>query len=112
MNTPIFLISQLTDSPYLSKRMILGAGIGFLFISLFLITADGAKPEWGDFWMLRPLLIAPFAGAMGGVFYTFLDPWRQKGGHQKFLANLLSVVVFIFGLWIGSVLGLDGTYWD
>jgi hypothetical protein len=24
----------------------------------------------------------------------------------------LSVIVFIFGLWIGTVLGLNGTHWD
>ncbi|MEJ2583894.1 MAG: hypothetical protein P8Z38_02260 [Robiginitalea sp.] len=112
MNNPVFLISQLMASPRLSKRIILGAGIGFLLISLFLILADGSQPEWGNFWMVRPLLVVPFAGAMGGVFYTFMDPWRRKGGIYSVMANLISVLVFLFGLWIGSVLGLDGTYWD
>lgn len=112
MNNPIFLISQLTESPHLGKRMAWGAGTGFLFISIFLITADGAKPEWGSLWMVRPMLVVPFAGAMGGVFYTFLDPWRQKDGVPRILANLLGLLGFVFCLWIGSVLGLDGTYWN
>jgi ABC-type transport system involved in cytochrome c biogenesis permease subunit len=112
MNNPVFIISQLIDSPYLGKRMLWGAGVGFLFISLFLIMADGAKPEWGDYWMLRPLLIVPLATALGAAFYNFMDPWRQRGGYQQFLANLLSLLGFVFSLWIGSVLGLDGTYWD
>ncbi|MDX1332392.1 MAG: potassium transporter KefB [Robiginitalea sp.] len=112
MKNPVFIISQLIKAPHLGNRMLLGAGVGFLFISLFLIMADGAKPEWGDFWMLRPLLIVPLATALGAAFYTFMDPWRQRGGYQQVLANLLSLMGFLFSLWIGSVLGLDGTYWD
>ncbi len=112
MNTPVFLIGQLMGSPNLSKRMILGAGIGFLFISLFLIMADGAQPQWGDYWMLRPLGVVPLATALGAAFYTFLDPWRVKGGYQRILAELLGLLGFVFSLWIGTVLGLDGTYWD
>ena len=112
MNNPVCIVSHLIDSPQLGKRMILGAGIGFLFISLFLVMAGGTKPEWGDFWMIRPLLVVPVATALGGAFYTFLDPWRRKGGYQQFLAELLGLLGFIFSLWIGTVLGLDGTYWD
>ncbi len=112
MNTPVFLISQLIQSPHLGKRMVLGAGIGFLFISLFLIMADGVRPEWGNYWMLRPLLVVPLATALGAAFYTFLDPWRRKGSYRKILAELLGLLGFVFSLWIGTVLGLDGTYWD
>jgi hypothetical protein len=83
-----------------------------LFISFFLITGGGTKPEWGDFWMIRPLLVVPVATALGGAFYTFLDAWRRKGGYQQGLANLLSLPGFVCSLWIGAVLGLDGTYWD
>ncbi len=106
------LFTHLLHSPLLGKRMLRGAGIGFLLISLFLVTADGVQPEWGSLWMLRPLLVVPFAGAMGGLFYTFLDPWRRQGAWQRLVANVLSVVVFVIGLWLGSVLGLDGTYWN
>ena len=112
MNNPAFLISQLTHSPQLGKRIVLGAGIGFIFISLFLIMADGVKPEWGELWMIRPLVIVPLATALSPVFYTFMDPWRARGGYQRVLVNLLSLFVFLFSLWIGTVLGLDGTYWD
>lgn len=112
MTATLSLFNHLIHSPLLGKCMLRGAGIGFLLISLFLVTADGARPEWGHLWMLRPLVVVPFAGAMGGLFYTFLDPWRRQGTWQRLLANALSVVVFIFGLWLGSVLGLDGTYWN
>jgi hypothetical protein len=112
MNNPVFLFSQLVHSPHLSKRIVLGAGIGFIFISLFLIMADGVKPEWGELWMIRPLVIVPLATALSAMFYTFMDPWRARRGYQRFLAGLLSLLVFLFSLWIGTVLGLDGTYWD
>ena len=112
MNTPVFLINQLIRSPHLGKRMVLGAGVGFLFISLFLIMADGAQPQWGDYWMLRPMLVVPLATALSAVFYTFMDPWRLRGGYRQLLANVLSLLGFVLSLWLGSVLGLDGTYWD
>ncbi|TNF72796.1 MAG: potassium transporter KefB [Bacteroidetes bacterium] len=104
--------NSLLHASSLGLRMLQGAGIGFMLILLFLVMADGARPEWGTFWMLRPLFVVTFAGAMGGAFYTFLDPWRRKGRFQRILANLISAMVFVFGIWIGSILGLDGTYWD
>lgn len=33
-------------------------------------------------------------------------------GVNKTVAMILSVVIFIIGLWLGIVLGLDGTYWN
>jgi hypothetical protein len=61
--------------------------------------------------MLKPLIIVPAAGACGGLFYHLMDFLRRKGGWKKIAANLLSLVVFVVGLWLGAVLGLDGTLW-
>lgn len=33
-------------------------------------------------------------------------------GLNKIAATILSVIIFIIGLWMGIVLGLDGTLWD
>jgi hypothetical protein len=92
--------------------MLVGAAIGLLLISLFLITAGNANPAWPRFWMIRPLIIVPLAGAMGGLCNYFIVQYHDTVGLNKIIAIILSVIVFIIGLWLGTVLGLDGTYWD
>lgn len=96
----------------LVKRMAVGAGIGLLLISLFLLSAGEPKPEWGKLWMIRPLIIVPLAGAMGGLCNYFIVHFHNWAGVNKTIAMILSVIVFIVGLWLGIVLGLDGTMWD
>jgi hypothetical protein len=92
----------------LGKRMFIGAGIGLVLISLFLFPTEG-RPEWGKFWMVRPLVVVPLAGAMGGLCSYYL---MNRLSLNKILASILSALIFFFGLWIGTVLGLDGTLWD
>jgi len=96
----------------LPKRMLQGAGIAFILIVFFLLQAGEPKPEWSKLWMIRPLIIVPFAGAMAGVFYYCMDNLRYQGGWKKIVANIISLLVFIIGLWLGTVLGLDGTLWN
>ena len=95
----------------LGKRMLQGAAIALVLISLFVIPVEG-RPEWGRFWMIRPLMIVPVAGALGGVFYYFMDEFRTQGAGLKLFVNFLSLLVYIIGLWLGTVLGLDGTLWN
>ena len=96
----------------LSKRMLQGAGIALVLITIFLLGVDESDPSWPRLWMMRPLIVVPLAGAMGGVFYYFMDHLRQEGGWKKLVANLLSLIGYIIVLWLGTVLGLDGTLWD
>ena len=96
----------------LVKRMLVGAGIGLLLISLFLLSAGEPNPAWGKLWMIRPLIIVPLAGAMGGLCNYFIVHFHDHAGVNKTIAMILSVIVFIIGLWLGIVLGLDGTMWD
>ena len=96
----------------LVKRMLVGAGIGLLLISLFLLSAGEPNPEWGKLWMIRPLIIVPLAGAMGGLCNYFMVHFNSQVGLNKTIAVILSVIVFIIGLWLGIVLGLDGTMWN
>jgi hypothetical protein len=92
----------------LAKRMIVGAGIGMLVISLFVVPTE-SRPEWGKFWMVRPLIVVPFAGAMGGLCNYFIV---TRFGLNKIVTVVLSAIVFMFVLWLGTVIGLDGTLWD
>jgi hypothetical protein len=92
--------------------LLVGGAIGLILISTFVFGVDNPNPEWGKFWIVKPLVITPLAGAMGGLFFYFMRYISARGGVNKTLAFLLSFIVFIIGLWMGVVLGLDGTMWN
>jgi len=95
----------------LAVPVLLGAGIGLLMISFFVFSVDHPHPEWGKLWMIRPLIITPAAGAMGGAFYYVMDHLSNRGLNRS-LAVILSLIVFIIGVWLGIILGLSGTLWN
>jgi hypothetical protein len=96
----------------LGKRMLVGTGIGLVLISLFLSGVKNPNPKWGEFWMVRPFIIVPLAGAMGGLCNYALVHFHNRIGINKTIAMIVSGLVFMVGLWLGFVLGLDGTLWD
>jgi hypothetical protein len=96
----------------LGKLMAVGSGIGLVLISLFLLSVREPNPEWGKLWMVRPLLVVSFAGAMGGLCTYVIVHFHRQIGVSKTIARLVSALVCIVGLWVGFVLGLDGTLWD
>ena len=96
----------------LAKPILIGAGIGLILISFFVFGVDEPNPEWGKLWMIRPLIIVPLAGAMGGLCNYFIVHFHDQVGVNKTIAMIISVIVFIIGLWLGIVLGLDGTMWN
>lgn len=93
-------------------RMGVGAIIGLLVISLFVLPVNQPDPAWGKYWMIRPLIITPLAGAMGGLCNHLIFHFRNVVGMNKVVAVIVSALVFLIGLWMGIVLGLDGTLWD
>ena len=111
MTTSQNLTTQTTPQSILFKRMLIGAGIGLVLISSFLLMAPKGNSEWPEYWFIRPLLSVPYAGAMAGLFYYLMDNLRLQGGWKMIVANTLSVIILIIGLWIGTVLGLAGTMW-
>ena len=104
------LTTQPIQPDLLGKRMLIGAGIGLLVISLFLFGANDSDPAWGKFWRIRPLIVVALAGAMGGLCNYFI--FRRLVGVNKIIPAILSAIVFLFGLWVGIILGLDGTLWN
>lgn len=98
-------------STSLSMRVLIGGGIALLLISFFLLTAGEPNPEWPNLWRVKPLIIVPLAGATGGLFFHLVNPNRYTNW-RKILAYVLCLVVYIIGLWMGTVLGLNGTYWN
>ena len=108
--------NNLTSQPIhpfsLVKHMLAGAGAGLLLISVFVFSVKEPHPEWGKLWMIRPLVVVPFAGAMGGLCNYFIGHYRTRFGVNGSMAVLASAFIFMIGLWLGIVLGLDGTLWD
>lgn len=96
----------------LKTRMLIGAAAGLAVISSFLISSGGGLPEWGRFWMIQPLFFGPFAGAMAGLCNFYIVHYRWVIGMNKAVAIALSILVSIVGMWMGIVLGLNGTMWN
>jgi hypothetical protein len=96
----------------MGKCMLVGASIAFVLIAIFIAPVVlKPNPDWSPLWFIRPLIVVPFAGAMGGVFYYLMSSVRQQGGWKKALALVASFIVYVIGLWMGTVLGLVGTLW-
>lgn len=95
----------------LMKRVFWGAGIGLVLMGLFLFGIEG-DPAWGEYWKIRPLVVVPIAGAMGGAFLYFMEKLGSEGGWKKIFCTLLGLVGYVIALWLGSVYGLDGTLWN
>lgn len=112
MTQPTELTTQPIHPASIGRRMLQGAAFALMLITIFLFGAGESDPAWGKFWMIRPLIMVPVAGALGGAFYYFMDNMRYRGGWRKILAIMLSVAVYLFVLWVGTILGLDGTWWD
>jgi H+/Cl- antiporter ClcA len=104
--------SQTTLKPSLFTRMLIGAIAGLILISFFLMKADEPDPAWGKYWMIRPIIMMAFAGAMAGLCNYYLFRFHKKLRINKTLAIIASIAVGIAGLFIGFVLGLDGTMWN
>ncbi len=96
----------------MSRPMLIGAGIGLALISLFLYGVNDPDAAWGKFWVVRPMIMVSLAGAAGGAVFYFLNQLSNQGKLNKSVAVVLSIIIFIIGLWMGSVLGLDGTLWN
>ncbi len=95
-----------------TKRMILGGAIALILIIVFLSGVKNPDPAWGKYWMIKPLLVVPTAGVMGGLFYNLMNPLRYQGGWMTILATFISIIGYVVILWIGTVLGLNGTLWN
>lgn len=106
------LSNQFTRQGSIVKPMLAGGAVALILILIFLLPNGEPKPEWGKFWMLRPLIIVPLAGAVGGAIYHIINRMSPQRGWKRVLAVVVSVIIYVVVLWVGTVLGLDGTMWD
>ena len=89
-----------------------GLLIGLGLILFFLATAGDTDPNWPSYWMFKPLIITPLAGASAGFFSFWLRSKIFFFGNIHWLKTVLSIACSIPILWIGFILGLNGTYWN
>ena len=94
-----------------AKPVLIGGIIALLLISFFVFGVDEPNPECGKLWRLKPLLITPIAGAMGGAFFYFMEVMSYRG-MNKTVAVLVGLIGYVIALWMGTVLGLNGTMWN
>lgn len=96
----------------LVKPLLIGAGIALILILLFLSGVKEPNPDWGKFWMIKPLIIVPLTGVLGGAFYYLMNYLSRQGKLNSTVAIILSLIAYVIILWMGTVVGLDGTLWD
>lgn len=94
------------------KFAIAGAVLALVLISILVFTVPNPNPAWGNFWFIRPLVITPFITSIGGVCFYFINTKKTKSKFLNLLLFLTSALILLFFLWIGTVLGLDGTLWN
>ncbi|MBL7791907.1 MAG: hypothetical protein JNK77_06280, partial [Saprospiraceae bacterium] len=89
------LFAQPINTASLVKRMLIGGGIALVLISLFLSGVDEPNPAWPKYWWIRPMLVVPFAGAVGGAFFYYMEHISKSGGVARVLAVIAGLLVYI-----------------
>ncbi len=111
MSQKIKLTHQVSPGPVV-KRMLAGAAIGLVIISFFVFTVDEPNPDWGKYWIIRPLIVTPLAAAFGILSFYLKDFFQPQSKVMNAFLLILSTLAFIVALWMGIILGLDGTLWN
>ncbi|MDQ3016490.1 MAG: potassium transporter KefB [Bacteroidota bacterium] len=108
--------NSLIELPIISmslfKPMFIVGLIALMVIVFFVSGFDNPKPEWGELWYIKPLIITPIVGALGGVFFYLINNLRLRGKLATTIAVIISLIGYVFALWMGIILGLNGTMWD
>ena len=97
----------------LTHRMVQGAALAFVLITLFITFLSLATEYPFHFIILLPILTVPLAGAFGGALYYFLDGLRYHGGWKKFAINCLNGIAYIAMLYMALIITFAATgLWD
>lgn len=84
----------------LYRSILIGAAIAFALIALFLLPIRDPNPEWGKFWMVKPFVIVPLAGATGGLFIiTLRNLDHKKVGKKVLLWHLAFLFISLVSGW-------------
>lgn len=105
-------LTKFTFTPQLVTRMLIGGVIGFAVVSLLFYATKNPNSAWGKFWMIRPFIVLPLAGAIGGAVNYYIESFTNQGTWKRIFGVVLSLIIFVIGLWMGTVLGFVGTIWN
>lgn len=100
------------NSVFQLKSFLGGAIIGVTLVALYLAGADAPDPDWHALWWLRPLIVVGLAGAAAGFCFNVLTVWQTRNGWSRWPIYLLSALIALVAIWLGFVLGFNGTYWN
>ncbi|MEE1885389.1 hypothetical protein [Pedobacter flavus] len=106
--------SSPTCKPFNSAAsfMIIGAIINLCLVLLFISGVDNPNPLWGQFWFIRPIIVITLAGAMAGFVVFKISSLWIPGSWKLVVGLFLSLLIYVFILWMSSVLGFAGTLWN
>lgn len=88
-----------------------GSLTGLILISIFVFGVDNPNQEWGKYWKIKPLTLTPLLcglGAMAANWVIRIAPNTSA----KYFYWFISIMGFLFSVWVAIVLGLNGTLWD
>ena len=88
------------------KPLLYGAGLGFLTASFFVILFAGNSDTITSSLFL-PLLTVPVGGGIGGLFFHLMRPYRHQKGAIGLVALIISLLVFLVGIWLSLVAALS-----
>ncbi|VXB69264.1 conserved membrane hypothetical protein [Flavobacterium sp. 9AF] len=94
------------------KFAIAGAILALVLISILIFSVPNPNPEWGKMWFIKPLIITPFITSIGGSLFYIINAKKRTSKILNFILFMISIFVLLFFLWIGTILGLDGTLWN
>lgn len=103
---------MLIDTRKLLICVTIGGLIGLGIISMFVFGIDREDPAWGDNWRIRPLIVTPLVAALGGSAFYLVQFLKPKSLLIKIGLYAFSGFAFVVALWVGIILGLDGTLWN
>lgn len=96
----------------IASHILAGWAIGLVLITLLVLSADDPDPAWGPWWLVRPLVITPMASSLGMLAFFLRPLINPKTNFSRFIVFLASLIIYLVALWMGFVLGLDGTMWN
>ncbi|WP_130734599.1 hypothetical protein [Flavobacterium sp. J27] len=94
------------------KFAIAGAIVALIIILLLIFSVPNPNPTWGKVWFVRPLVVTPFITSIGGALFYLINTKKTAFKFINLMLFLFSVFILLFFLWIGTILGLDGTLWN
>jgi uncharacterized protein YacL len=91
--------------PQITKSAIIGGilSLGFLAVDLFLLSEAGVGMQ-----KIIPATLSVLpAGIVGGVLYAYFNRINLKSTRTAILINFFSVLLYIFLVLIGFVVGME-----